>query len=555
MLNHIFVKDLAIVSTLELDLRAGMSALTGETGAGKSILIDALGLALGDKTDNSMIRSGCDRAEISAGFDLADCAPAAEWLREQGLDDEGQCLLRRQLVRDSRSRAFINGRPVPMQQVQELGAMLLDIHGQHAHQSLMRAAEQRSLLDDYAGAGAQLSQVAGLYQRYNETRRRLEKLQAADRDRNSRLELLEFQREELEALAISEEEVRELDEEQRRLRDTGRLQEVGGTLLQRLYDDDYAIQGALTHALGELDELLPYASQLAETRELIESALIQIQESAGGLRDFVEGLELDPARLEQVEQRIADLHDMGRKYRVEPAELPGRLEQIRAELAELEQAGQTLDQLEQEVSDLRRQYLDAAAKLGAGRRKAAKRLSKSITDSMQTLAMTGGRFEVTVSGLPEDKAGPNGLDAVEFLVSANPGQPLQALAKVASGGELSRISLAIQVATAECAHIPTLIFDEVDVGIGGRVAEIVGQLLRRLGESRQVLTVTHLPQVAAQAHQHLQVRKQAKKGQTYTGITPLSPAERVEEVARMLGGVEITERTLEHAREMLGLPD
>jgi DNA repair protein RecN (Recombination protein N) len=555
MLTQIFVKDLAIVSTLDLTLQAGMTALTGETGAGKSILIDALGLALGDKTDNSMIRSGCERAEINAEFDLRDCPPALEWLREQGLDDEEQCLLRRQLVLDSRSRAFINGRPVPMQQLQELGAMLLDIHGQHAHQSLLRAVEQRRLLDDYAGNGRLLEQCADLFRRYNDARRRLEDLQAAARDRDSRLELLEYQRDELQALSVTEEEVRELDEEQRRLRNTGRLQEVGGTLLLRLFDDDRSIQGSLTRALAELDELVPYAAALEEARELIDSALIQVQESAGGLRGFVDDLELDPERLEQVEQRIADLHDMGRKYRVEPQELPARLGEILAELGELEHAGQTLDALEQEVAELRRQYLEIAAALGDARRKAAERLSGSISEAMQTLAMTGGRFEVAVGELPREKAGPAGMDTVDFRVSANPGQPLQPLAKVASGGELSRISLAIQVATAECAHIPTLIFDEVDVGIGGRVAEIVGQLLRRLGDSRQVLTVTHLPQVAAQAHHHLQVSKQARDGQTYTGITPLSSSGRVEEVARMLGGVEITERTLEHAREMLGIGD
>ncbi len=551
MLTHIFVKDLAIVSTLELALRQGMTALTGETGAGKSILIDALGLTLGDKTDNAMIRTGCDRAEISAEFELPDLPTVATWLNEQGLDDDGQCILRRQLVRDSRSRAFINGRPVPMQQLQELGGMLVDIHGQHAHQSLLRQGEQRRLLDAYAGAAERVGRLGELFRRYRDARARLEGLDAAARDRASRLDLLSFQRDELQALALSETELRELDEEQHRLRNIGRLQETGGRLLQRLYEDGESVQSVLSRAVTELDELLEYASSLEEPRGLLEGAAIQVQEAVSGLRDFVDGLELDPGRLDQVEQRLSDVHDMARKYRVEAERIPSRLEEILEEIEALAQADQTLGKLEQEVDGLRERYLKDAGKLSKLRRKAAARLSDTVSTSMHALGMSGGRFEVELTPIDPDKATAGGLDTVEFLVSANPGQTPSPLAKVASGGELSRISLAIQVATAECAHIPTLIFDEVDVGIGGGIAEIVGQLLRRLGNDRQVLCVTHLPQVAAQAHHHLQVKKAARDGQTYTGISPLSPDDRIEEVARMLGGVEITERTLDHAREML----
>ncbi len=551
MLSQIYVKDLVIVSTLDLPFQPRMTALTGETGAGKSILIDALGLTLGDKADPAMIRNGCERAEVSAEFDLEQQADARRWLEEQGLDDEGGCILRRQLVAEGRSRAFINGRPVPMQQLQELGAMLVDIHGQHAHQSLMRAGAQRELLDDYAGIGDKVEKLSRTFKDYKAAKARLQKLREAARDRQSRLELLSFQKEELEELNLSLEELKELDEEQRRLHNVGRLQETAGKLIHTLYDGGGAIQDSLFHAVTELDDLLQFASELEEARGLIDGAAIQVQEAASGLRAFAERLELDPARLDEVEQRLSLIHDIGRKYRLEPELLPQRLEDIIAELAELEQADSNLAKLDDEVEALKADYLQQAAKLSELRAKAGRRLAKTVTDSMQTLGMGGGRFLLDIAALEEDKAAAHGLDAVEFLVSANPGQSPAPLAKVASGGELSRISLAIQVATAECGHVPTLIFDEVDVGIGGGVAEIVGQLLRRLGEERQVLCVTHLPQVAAQAHHHLQVSKTAGRGKTTTGISVLSEDGRVEEVARMLGGVEITERTLEHAREML----
>jgi DNA repair protein RecN (Recombination protein N) len=551
MLSHIYVKDLVIVSTLELELSGGMTALTGETGAGKSILIDALGLTLGEKSDNAMIRTGCGRAEVSAEFDLTRHPEATAWMEAQGLDDAGHCILRRLLVRTGRSRAYINGRPVPLQQLQALGALLVDIHGQHEHQSLLRAGEQRRLLDEYAGAAELALQVADRFRDYRAARIRLEELQAQARDRISRLELLAFQRDELEALAVTAEELQELDREQRRLHNTGRLQETSARLLQNLYDDEHSIQSGLNRAVMELDELLAFSSHLGEPRELIEGAMIQVQEAAGALRDFADGLEPDPQRLEHVEQRLSDIHDSARKYRSTPEELPARLEEIHRELAVLESADLELEQLERQVAGLREDYLTTAAKLSRRRQEAAARLSETVSAAMQTMGMDGGRLEVRVEALEEEKAGATGLDAVAFLVNANPGQPLQLLAKVASGGELSRISLGIQVATAECGRVPTLIFDEVDVGIGGGVAEIVGQLLRRLGDARQILCVTHLPQVAAQAHRQLQVKKQTEDGQTYTGIAPLTPKQRVEEVARMLGGVEITKKTLAHAREML----
>jgi DNA repair protein RecN (Recombination protein N) len=552
MLTHIYIKDLVIVSTLDLALGPGMTALTGETGAGKSILIDALGLALGDKADNIMIRSGCERAEVSAELDLSRHPQALEWLADNGLEEGLQCILRRRLTRDARARGFINGRPVTQAQLQALGALLVDIHGQHAHQSLLRPVEQRQLLDAYGGCTALARQLAERFRQYRATRSRLEQLEAAARDRAARLELLSFQREELEHLAVSAEELRELDEEQRRLRNLDRLQEGSSRLLEILYDEETGIERRLGRALAELDGLLDYAAGLTEPRGLVESALIQIQEAAGGLRGFVESLDLDPQRLEVVEQRLSDIHDAARKLRVPPEGLPQRLEELCSELQGLERADSEVEELRCEVQVQRASYLEQAALLSAARHTAAEALAVTVSGSMQTLAMDGGTFSVQITPLPEDQAGAGGLESIEFLVSANPGQPLQPLARVASGGELSRISLAIQVATAECGQVPTLIFDEVDVGIGGGVAEIVGQLLRHLGAARQVLCVTHLPQVAAQAHHHLQVKKETRDGHTLTAIRPLGEDDRVAEVARMLGGLEITDMTLAHAREMLG---
>ena len=551
MLSHIFVKDLVIVSTLELDLGDGMTTLTGETGAGKSILIDALGLSLGDKADPSLVRNGCERAEIIAGFALDPCSPATDWLREQGLDDQNECILRRLVAAKGRSRAFINGRPATTNQLQGLGQLLVDIHGQHAHQSLLRNAQQRDLLDAYGGQGALAEQVAESFRRFRAIDERLAEMRATSNDRADRLELLRYQIDELTALGLTAAEIDELDREQKRLSNLGRLQETTGTLLHQLYEAEPSLHDQLRHAGSAIEELTAIDPCLGETRELLDGSAIQLEEAASNLRAYLDGLELDPARVNEVDAKIAQLHDLARKYRVLPRELPDRLEQLTEELRALEQADVALDGFAQDQAKARTDYLAVTAKLSKARTTAAAKLGKVVTESMQQLSMTGGRFQIALEQLDEDAAGPYGLDRIELLVSANPGQPLQPLAKAASGGELSRISLAIQVATAECGSIPTLIFDEVDVGIGGGVAEIVGRLLRRLGTSRQILCVTHLPQVASQAHQQLRVKKQTRKGQTFTHIQPLDDTERVEEIARMLGGTEITETTRAHAEEML----
>ncbi|WP_296897748.1 DNA repair protein RecN [Thiohalocapsa sp.] len=551
MLTHIAIRDLVIMSRLELTLSAGMTALTGETGAGKSILIDALGLVLGEKADPSMIRTGCERAEVSAGFDLTRCPEAQTWLAEQALDDGEECVIRRVLVREGRARAFINGRSASGAQLRELGDLLVDIHGQHAHQSLLRPAAQRTLLDAYGGQQQQAAEVAELYRRWRELDTRWRELTAAQAQRAERMDLLRFQVAELSELGLADGELDALDVEQRRLANLGSLQGTAAALVELLYEGDAALRDQLGRAGSELAGLGDIDPKLNETRELIDSATVQVEEAAANLRQYLDDLDMDPARLAEVEERLGRIHDLARKYRIQPEQLTETLAARQAELSTLEQDDQALGTLEADREAAFTALREAAQALSDARRVAAERLGETVTASMQTLGMDGGRFAVAVEAGEAAQVGAHGLDAIAFQVSANPGQPMQPLAKVASGGELSRISLAIQVATAELGSVPTLVFDEVDVGIGGGVAEIVGRLLRRLGEARQALCVTHLPQVAAQAHQQLKVEKQAVDGQTYTGITPLGEDARVDEIARMLGGTEITDTTRAHAAEML----
>ena len=552
MLRHLHVKDLAIVDSLELDLGPGLTALTGETGAGKSILIDALGLALGDRADSGMIRAGCERAEITAVFELGEESQAAAWLAEHELDNGRECILRRVVNADGRSRGFINGSPAPIQSLQGLGDSLVDIQGQHAHQSLLRRDQQRLLLDAYAGHLPLARQVAELHRAYRKQQEELAALRSVAADRAARLDFLRHQVGELTALGLDSDELHRLDEEHARLSHAGQLQETCGRTLAMLYEDEVSASGLLSHAATDIARLQDIDPALGETCELLEAALIQIDEASANLRHYASALDMDPAQLERVEQRMAVIHDLARKHRVTAEQLPARLAALEAELEQLENADVHLSELERRVEALRGDYLQQALALSARRRDASARLEEQVTKAMQELGMAGGHLAVALEPVAADQPSPGGLERPEFLVSANLGQAPQPLAKVASGGELSRISLAIQVVTAQCGQVPTLIFDEVDVGIGGRVAEIVGQLLRRLGGNRQVLCVTHLPQVAAQGHHHLRVKKHSRQQQTRAEIAPLADRERIDEIARMLGGIEITEQTLAHAAEMLG---
>ncbi len=558
MLTHIHIWNFAIVERLDLPLENGLTVLTGETGAGKSILLDALGLALGDRADTAVIRHGADKAEISVTFSTDDAPEAEAWLREHELDSAGECIIRRVIAAGGKSKAFINGKPAPAASLRELGEMLVDLHGQHEHQSLLRREAQRQLLDDFAGHGPLLTELAAAWRTWRERQTELERLRQAASERDDRLELLRYQVQELEELALGEDELPQLEAEHRRLANASGLLETGQRVLLTLDGDDPACAGSLLaaalHDVGEMGETDP---QLEGVVELLDSAVIQAREAASELRRYLDGLELDPERLAALEQRLATVQDLARKHHCPPEELPALLPRLQAELAELEQAEVRAGNLQAEVDAALADWRKLADKLGKSRRRAAKKLGAAVTESMQTLGMEGGRFEVAVEPLEDDTPSATGAERIEFRVSANPGQPLRPLAKVASGGELSRISLAIQVITAQDSRIPTLIFDEVDVGIGGRVAEIVGQLLRTLGEQRQVICVTHLPQVAALGHHHLQVSKTAEKDRTHSRIAILDRDARVDELARMLGGIEITEQTRSHAREMIeraGMP-
>ena len=552
MLTHIHVRNLAIVDEIDVELAAGMTALTGETGAGKSILVGALGLVLGDRADSTAIRHGCERAEISASFDITGNTAATDWLIQQDMDTDGECQLRRIINREGRSRGYINGQAAPMQSLRELGERLVDIHGQHEHQSLLRSAVQRELLDAFGGHQKLLAATRSIYIDWKAARQELDATLSDDAERDARLDLLRYQLQELEALELDSEAIKNIDAEHARQANAGRLMEGCQRALNRLdADEGSCVYTLISQTLDELNELSAVDSQLQETSRLLEETAVLVQEGIDSLRHYSDGLETDPERLQWLEQRTGLLHDLARKHRCTPADLPGIETTMRGELDLLENADQHREALQEKMAGLEQTYLDTAKRLGRKRQQAARSFSKQITAAMQTLGMEGGVFEASVTTRKDQPFGSNGLDDIQFRVSANRGQPVQPLGKVASGGELSRISLSIQVICANGATIPTLIFDEVDSGIGGGVAEIVGQQLRALGTDRQVLCVTHLPQVAALANRQLQVTKLSAADTTRTRIRILNAEERIDELARMLGGIKITRQTRAHAREMM----
>lgn len=552
MINHIHIRDFAIVDQLALETDKGMIALTGETGAGKSILLDALGLALGDRADSSVIRHQAERAEINLAFDLADAPSAMQWLEQQDLQEHQECFIRRVITREGRSRGFINGRAVPMQSLRELGEMLVDIHGQHEHQSLLKREIQRQLVDHFAGNETLLGELYATYQRWKSATEELDTLRRASEERNSRIELLHYQVSELEQLGMTAEEIPALNDEHQRLANAGRLLEGCHSAQARLYDgDDETIHAVLGRVSASIDELCAIDGKLADAAALLSEAMIQIQEAVAELRNYSDRLDLDPERLQWVDERIGTLHELARKHHTTPEELPELLTRLQAELNGLDHADELLLELQDEITQLQEKYRQQATTLGKKRRQAASTLNREVSEMIQQLGMPGARFEINLKSSGTDKPSPYGYESLEFMVSTNPGQPVQPLSKIASGGELSRVSLAIQVSLADSTRIPTLIYDEVDSGIGGPTAEVVGRLLRRVGESRQVLCVTHLPQVAAQAQHHLQVSKHTQNGVTRTRIKALTEEERIDEIARMLGGVEITKQSRAHALEMI----
>jgi DNA repair protein RecN (Recombination protein N) len=551
MLRSLSIRDFAIVDRMELEFGAGFTVLTGETGAGKSILIDALALLLGERADALAVRQGAERAEISAEFDIARLSRLTSWLKAHELSgDDDACLLRRVIDAGGRSRGYINGHAATVAQLREAGEFLVDIHGQHQHQSLLRAPDQRELVDTFGGLAEQAERVASAWREWQ--RRRTSRLAfekdaaayAAERER------LEWQSKELEALKFKADDWQPLVTEHARLAHAAALIEAAQAGMETLSEGDDSALAQVNGVVAKLNNLIEYDPRLKEILDVLEPAQIQLQETVYALRHYGERLDIDPRRLKEVEQRLDAVHTAARKFRVQAEELPGLLEQSRTRLAELVTGGdtETLQRLEDEAHAA---CAAEAKKLSAGRRKAATKLAGQVTEAMQTLAMAGGTFAIELE--PEAELTAHGAERIEFRVAAHKGMPPHPLAKVASGGELSRLSLAIQAVTSQVAQVPTLVFDEVDAGIGGRVAEIVGTMLKQLGARHQVMCITHLPQVAAAADQQWQVSKGAVKGTVSSRVVPLAKSERVEEIARMLGGLRITETTRKHAAEMLGV--
>lgn len=548
MLQNLSIRDFVIVDKLDLEFERGFTVLTGETGAGKSILVDALSLALGARGEGGITRANCDKAEISASFDITQLADLQAWLKENEFPIEDQQLLvRRVIYADGRSRAFINGMQATVQQLREAGDFLVDIYSQHAHHSLLKQTYQRQIIDAYAGLQELALEVARQYRIWRDLHERRVEMERNAAAYAEELAELRDQVHEFRQLAPLMNEWEALQQEHSRLAHGASLLAGAEECRALLDDSEYAASAQLASVQHKLQGLLEYDGSLQEVLDIMDSAVIQLAEASRFFNRYLQRIELDPERLAEVESNIQAVHTASRKYRVRPEELAELLEKGETRMAELEGSGSDGELAKQEA-EAERAYLKLARELSAGRQQAAEKLSVEITNEMQRLALSGGSFAV---GLAPQEPAASGLEQIEFLVAGHAGAMLRPLAKVASGGELSRISLAIRVTTAQQGDIPTMIFDEVDVGIGGGVAEIVGQLLKQLGDKRQVLVITHLPQVAAQGGHHLRVSKSVMDGNTLSRIEPLGQAERIEEIARMLGGVDITSTTLKHAEEML----
>ena len=551
MLAQLTISNFAIVRELDIDFQRGMTAITGETGAGKSIAIDALGLCLGGRADADMVRQGASRADLCARFQLKSSPSAQRWLMDNQLDDGNECLLRRVISADGRSRGFINGTAVPLSQLRDLGQLLIQIHGQHAHQLLLKPDHQKHLLDAYAGHDALLQQMRASYQTWHQSCRTLALHQQQAQERESRRELLQYQLKELNEFAPQQGEYEQIDEEYKRLANSGQLLSTSQQALQLLADsDDNTLNSLLYTAREMISELTSLDEKLNGVHNLLEEAAIQLSEASDELRHYCDSLDLDPNRLYELEKRISRQIALARKHHVTPEGLPELHQQLLAEAELLSQHESDQESLQSLVGEHYQAALQSAEQLHQQRSHFADELQQLITQSMHLLSMPHGQFKIALNFNP-DQLTADGASRVDFQVTTNPGQPLQPLGKVASGGELSRIALAIQVITAKKMETPAMIFDEVDVGISGPTAAVVGKLLRQLGESTQVMCVTHLPQVAGCGHQHFYVSKETDGAMTETHMQPLDKRARLQELARLLGGSEVTRNTLANAKELL----
>lgn len=586
MIEHLQIRQLAIAEELELQFGAAFTAVTGETGSGKSLIVEAVGVLLGGRCDNRMIRRRQARAEVQGGFTLGAEHPALQWLRDHALDSDSECILRRVVQRDKPSRAYINGRAVTAAQLRELGAELVDIHSQNEHHRLLRRDGQLQLLDRAAGNAEPLARLAAAYEQLTAVRARIERLNAHRGLLQERADLLRFQTAELEELAPRADEWPQLEAQQKRLHHAQDLADAAAAVAARLGGDgggggggggggdgngggDGGVSAALAASVRQLQKLVEFDARLAGIIGMLEEAGVNLGEAAAQLQSLYAERARDPAEIAAIESRFSQYHELARKHRTLPGLLAAKLDELRAEQSAGDDPDAELQRLGAQWDEHKAVYDRAAANITARRRKAAKRLAAGVTELMQDLGMAGGAFEIrlqpTVAGAGGGDGGGDasaaaaeagaaisrhGAERVEFAVSANPGQPLQALAKVASGGELSRISLAINVVLAADAPASTLIFDEVDVGIGGRVADVVGRKLRELGAHRQILCITHLPQVAARGHQHWSVAKQTGR-QTSVEVRKLDHRRRINEVARMTAGAELTPQSVAHAEKLL----
>ena len=554
MLTQLSISNFAIVDQLDLDIQAGMTVITGETGAGKSIMLDALGLATGDRTDSHCVRHGSDKAEIHASFDLKQCPSATAWLKQKDLDSEDECILRRVITKEGRSRAYINGTLSPLSDLRAIGERLIDIHGQHESQSLLKKNNHRIQLDDYAGTAKLVSDISRIAHQFNQIQSELDRLTSNRKEQDERIQLLSYQLQELDQLALQAGELKQLEHELRQLTNAEATlsachqvnelcsENEAGNLLQQLI--------LCMQRLGDLQVEHP---AINNTLEMLSSAHIQVEEAVGEINHFIDHFDADPARIKDIDERLSAIYDLARKHRVQPEELLDKQLSLSNELEKIQFSDEHAEEMQQQLVNLKSEYQTKAEQLSKKRATSASKLQKQVTKRMALLGMPHGVFSIAMTPLNNKNLSPTGAEEIEFLVTTNPGQAPRALAKVASGGELSRISLAIQVITAQTSHIPSMVFDEVDVGIGGGTAEIVGSMLRELGEKSQVLCVTHQPQVASQGHQHLHVSKKVRKSKSSTEIAGLNGDNRVQEIARMLGGIEMTQSTLTHAQEMLSL--
>ncbi|TEA28171.1 DNA repair protein RecN [Candidatus Schmidhempelia bombi] len=550
MITQLTINNFAIVDKLTIEFAQGMTAITGETGAGKSIAIDALGLCLGLRADSTVVRFGAERADITAHFLLNDTPTASAWLRENQLNDGNECILRRVINSDGRSRAFINGSAVPIAQLRELGQKLIQIHGQHEHQLLMKSEHQQALLNHYMGETSLLRDMRLQYQRWKAACQTFALHEKQRQERESYLQLLQYQLKELNEFAPQEGEFEKIDEEYRRLSNSEQLITLSQQTAMLLAEqDEYNVLSTLNQAKNRVQDLIALDPHFVDVFTMLDEAAIQIAEASHELRHYAENRELDPAYIAALEKRLSKQIALARKHNIAPQQLPAFYQEKLAELSNYQHFDQQSSQLQMNIDTSYQQALILAKKLHEKRIKTAKTLAKAITQSMRELSMTHGQFNIDIV-YDEQNLHEDGGDSVIFMVTTNPGQPLQPIAKIASGGELSRIALAIQVLTAKKIEMPVLIFDEIDVGISGPTAAKVGNLLRELGQSTQVITVTHLPQVAGNANQHFFVAKHSDDQQTTTTMCPLDKEGRVAELARLLGGNKITDNTLANAKEL-----